>query len=98
MVFLQTPLGTIEMVCMVPNGVCSITIGHQRSDLYGAHWCLFKHYSCLIIHSYSYLEQFTLLCLHSPCFNFDFTLSKFFSVLEFILNIEFKVGLPSLAK
>ena len=32
-------LGTIEMVNMVPNGFCSILIGHHRNGLYGAQWC-----------------------------------------------------------
>ena len=32
------------MVSMVPNGVCSGTIGHHGNGLYGAQWCLFKHH------------------------------------------------------
>ena len=43
-VFVQSSLGTIEMVYMVPNGVCLILIGHHRNGLYGAQWCFFKHH------------------------------------------------------
>ena len=44
MEFVQTPLGTIEMVYMVPNDVCLNPIGHRRNGLYGAQWYLNKFY------------------------------------------------------
>ena len=44
MVFEQIPLGTIEMVYMVPNGVSLNPIGHHRNGLYGAQWCFFKRH------------------------------------------------------
>ena len=43
MMFLQAPLGTIEMIYMVPNSVCSSTTGHHRNDLYGTQWSLLRY-------------------------------------------------------
>ena len=40
MAFEQIPLGTTEMVYMVPNDICLNPIGHHRNGLYGAQWYL----------------------------------------------------------